>query len=90
MSYIPKPLDSLGTVLPTALKELTESLAKNVHEVWAAGRMAAGWKYCPVKDEFKKGHACVIPSESLTEEGDDFGFATALKSIRFLLLHGNR
>ena len=27
------------------LCELAEIIAKNVHEVWAAGRLAEGWKY---------------------------------------------
>ena len=68
MEYIPKPLDTSDVVLPDGLEELTESLSKNVHEVWAAGRIAAGWKYGPVRDEIKKEHPCLIPYEELTEE----------------------
>ena len=67
MEYIPKPLDVSNVVLPKGLEELTESLSKNVHEVWAAGRIAAGWKYGSVKDEIKKGHPCLIPYEELSQ-----------------------
>lgn len=54
MEYIPKPLNISDIVLPEGLEELTESLAKNVHEVWAAGRIADGWKYGPMWDDAKK------------------------------------
>ena len=90
MSYTPKPLDTSGTVLPTGLEELTESLAKNVHEVRVTGKIAAGCKYGPDIDEIKNEHACAMSYESFTEEENDLSFATTLKSIRFFLLQGNR
>lgn len=85
MEYIPKPLDVSNVVLPEGLEELTESLSKNVHEVWAAGRIAAGWKYGPVRDEIKKEHPCLIPYEDLSEEEKDYDRATAISTIKFLL-----
>lgn len=88
MNYIPKPLDTSGIVLPRRLEELTESLSRNVHEVWAAGRMADGWKYGPVRDEIKKEHPCLIPYEQLTEDEKDYDRATALGTIRFILAKG--
>lgn len=88
MEYIPKPIDTSDVVLPDGLEELTESLSKNVHEVWAAGRIAAGWKYGPVRDEIKKEHPCLIPYEELTEEEKDFDRATALSTLRFISLRG--
>ncbi len=88
MEYIPKPLDISNVVLPEGLEELTESLSKNVHEVWAAGRIAAGWKYGPVRDEIKKEHPCLIPYEDLSEEEKDYDRATALSTLRFIILKG--
>lgn len=88
MDYIPKPLDVSNVVLPEGLEELTESLSKNVHEVWAAGRIAAGWKYGPVRDEIKKEHPCLIPYEDLSEEEKDYDRATALSTLRFIILKG--
>ena len=90
MEYIPKPLDVSNIVLPEGLEGLTESLSKNVHEVWAAGRIAAGWRYGPVRDEIKKEHPCLIPYEELTEEEKDFDRATSLSTIKFILLCGYR
>lgn len=85
MEYIPKPLDVSNIVLPEGLEELTESLSKNVHEVWAAGRIAAGWKYGPVRDEIKKEHPCLIPYENLSEEEKDYDRSTAISTIKFLI-----
>ena len=82
MAYIPKPVDTSSVILPDGLEELTESLSKNVHEVWAAGRIAAGWKYGPVRDEIKKEHPCLIPDEK------DYDRATALSTLRFVLSKG--
>lgn len=88
MDYIPKPLDVSNVVLPEGLEELTESLSKNVHEVWAAGRIAAGWKYGPVRDEIKKEHPCLIPYEELSEDEKDYDRATAISTIRYILSKG--
>ena len=88
MEYIPKPLDVSNVVLPEGLEELTESLSKNVHEVWAAGRIAAGWKYGPVRDEIKKEHPCLIPYEDLSEEEKDYDRATAISTIKYIMANG--
>lgn len=88
MEYIPKPLDVSNIVLPECLEELTESLSKNVHEVWAAGRIAAGWKYGPVRDEIKKEHPCLIPYEELSEDEKDYDRATAISTIRYIISKG--
>ena len=88
MAYIPKPLDTSNILLPEGLEELTESLSKNVHEVWAAGRIAAGWKYGPVRDEIKKEHPCLIPYEELSEEEKEYDRATALSTIKYIMANG--
>ena len=88
MDYQPQPFDDSKIPLPEELEPLKEELSKNVHEVWAAGRLAAGWKYGPVRDERKKEHPCLIPYEDLSEEEKDFDRATALSTIRFILSKG--
>ena len=87
-AYSPSPLDTSNISVPESLLELTESLAKNVHEVWAAGRVADGWKYGPVRDEMRKEHPCLIPYEDLSEEEKDYDRATALSTIKFIISYG--
>ena len=49
--YRPAPMDTSEIVLPKALQELTEQMARNVHEVWAQTRIAQGWSYGPERDD---------------------------------------
>ena len=87
MSYTPKPIDTSSVVLPDGLEELTEALAKNVHEVWSAGRIAQGWKWGPTRDEVKKEHPCLVPYEELSEEEKDYDRATALSTLKFIMVN---
>jgi ryanodine receptor 2 len=38
--YEPRPLDTTDVELPAQLLALTEQIAENVHENWAAARIA--------------------------------------------------
>ena len=60
-NYIPNPLDVRDVPLPEELKDLTEKLAANVHEEWAAGRQKQGWRYGPMRDDAKKETPCMVP-----------------------------
>lgn len=42
-NYTPHPIDTKDVALPEELSALAEDIAKNVHEVWSAGRMKDGW-----------------------------------------------
>ena len=44
-NYTPHPIDTKDVALPEELSALAEDIAKNVHEVWSAGRMKDGWTY---------------------------------------------
>lgn len=66
--YIPQPIDVSRIELPAALAPLTEALARNVHEVWAATRIAQGWRFGPERNDARKEHPCLIPYEELPEE----------------------
>lgn len=41
-NYTPYPIDTKDVALPEELSALAEDIAKNVHEVWSAGRMKDG------------------------------------------------
>ena len=43
--YNPNPFDTSTIELTEDLLLLSESLARNVHEVWSKGRIDDGWKY---------------------------------------------
>jgi len=40
MAYKPNPIDTTSVVLPAELQRLSELLAANTHDLWAAQRLA--------------------------------------------------
>ena len=67
---------------------LCEEIAKNTHEVWAAGRIADGWTYGPVRDDAAKKHPCLIPYEELSEEEKAYDRATSLQTLKLVVKLG--
>lgn len=85
--YTPCPVDTSGIELPEGLGALSEDLAKNVHEVWAAGRIADGWTRGPRNDELKQ-HPCLVPYEELSEEEKDYDRRTSIETLKFIVSQG--
>jgi len=71
-TYIPKPIDTSDIELSEELMELTEEMAKNVHDVWSAGRIAQGWTWGPKRDDEKKENPCLVPYEELPESEKEY------------------
>jgi hypothetical protein len=88
MSYMPKPLNTKDVALPSDILELSEKLAQNTHEVWAAHRLADGWTYGPVRDDKEKTHPSLVPYEQLSEPEKDYDRNIALEALRFMIAHG--
>ena len=86
--YIPQPIDTTGVELPQELMDLAEEMAKNVHEVWSAGRMADGWKYGAKRDDAEKTHPCLVPYEELPESEKEYDRKTAIGTLKFILAKG--
>ena len=83
-AYEPQPIDVSGIELPEALIPLTEALARNVHEVWAATRLAQGWRYGPERNDARKEHPCLIPYDELSEEERTYDRQTALETLKLI------
>lgn len=86
--YEPKPIDTSDVVIPEALLELSEQIAKNVHEVWAAGRTEEGWVYGEARNDEKKETPCLVPYEELSEIEKDYDRNTAMETIKLILKLG--
>ena len=54
MSYRPEPIDTGAVALSDDLRELTEVLARNAHDVWARLRFAQGWRWGPERSDARK------------------------------------
>ena len=87
-SYTPHPADTSGVALPQSLLALTEEIARNVHEVWAAGRVAEGWRYGEERDDDKKTTPCLVPYDELPESEKAYDRSTAMETLRLILCLG--
>lgn len=70
------------------LMPLIEALAENVHDTWAAGRIADGWTYGPERNDTKKQHPCLVPYSELPEAEKEYDIQTAKATIAFILSKG--
>lgn len=82
--YVPQPLDTSDVHLSKELLELVESMAKNVHEVWAQNRIEQGWIYGEERSDALKQHPCLIPYEELPEVEKDYDRNTALGTLKLI------
>ena len=82
----PKSLDEI--VLPADLLALTELIAENVHEVWAASRIAQGWTYGPVRDDAAKQTPCLVPYADLPEVEKAYDRDTAMETLKLIVSLG--
>ena len=86
--YIPKPIETNDIELSAEIKELSELLAKNTHEVWAVGRMNDGWTYGETRDDAKKHHPCLVPYEELSDSEKEYDRNTSLETLKLILKLG--
>lgn len=82
--YIPAPLDTSGIALSDDLLGLTEEMARNVHDVWAASRLSQGWRYGETRSDADKTHPCLVPYEELPEEEKDYDRRTAVETLKLI------
>lgn len=86
--YIPKPVNTTSVKLPTDLLELTEKIAENVHEIWAAGRIKEGWVYGAERNDREKTTPCLVPYDQLTESEKEYDRNTAMETLKLIAALG--
>lgn len=86
--YKPRPISTDDVELPQELIDVSERIAQNVHDVWAAGRIADGWHYGPKRDDLQKTHPCLIPYSELPEDEKEYDRRTSEATIRLILKLG--
>ena len=87
-NYIPQPIDTHDVELPDELNRLAELIAKNVHEVWSAGRMQEGWTYGEKRDDTLKHNPCLVPYEELSDSEKEYDRNTSQETLKLILKLG--
>jgi len=82
--YTPNPVNTDDVTLSEDLLALTELIAANVHDVWAAGRIKAGWTYGGTKDTEKKTTPCLVPYDELPESEKEYDRNTAFETLKLI------
>jgi len=90
MLYTPQPINTEGVILPKELQQLAETIAANVHDVWAQGRISEGWTYGPTRNDALKQTPCLVPYEELPEEEKAYDRNTALETLKMIAKLGWR
>lgn len=86
--YKPTPIDTSDIELPIELLALTEKIASNVHDVWAASRIAEGWTYGDAKNVEQKKTPLLVPYDELPESEKDYDRNTALETLKLIVKLG--
>jgi hypothetical protein len=88
VTYEPKPIDTSKVSLPDDLSELTERLAENAHDHWAAQRMAEGWTYGPARHDAKKTSPDLVPYAQLQESEKEYDRTAAVETLKAVIALG--
>jgi hypothetical protein len=88
--YRPRPIDTRQVELTPDIRELTERLAEHTHDIWAAQRLAEGWRHGPTRDDAKKEHPCLVPYSELPESEKEYDRNTSLQTLKAIVALGYR
>lgn len=89
-AYHPNPIAATVVVLPREMAELTERLAENAHDLWAAQRMADGWTLGERRDDGARKHPCLVPYSELPDTEKEYDRNAALGTLKAILALGYR
>jgi hypothetical protein len=90
MTYKPQPIDTSAVQLRPEILELTERLAENAHDIWAAQRLADGWTYGRQRDDAQKKHPCLVPYSDLPDSEKQYDRNAALETLKAIIALGYR
>lgn len=86
--YKPQPIDLSQVELPAELQDLTEQMARNVHEVWAETRIKQGWRYGAARNDERMEHPCLVPYDELPESEREYDRNTSVETLKLILSLG--
>ena len=86
--YLPAPIDTGEVDLPPELVVLSEKIARNTHEVWAAARIKDGWSYGACRNDVDKQTPCLVPYELLPESEKEYDRKTAESVLKLVVKLG--
>ena len=86
--YNPSPIKTADVELPQDINDLTEKLAENTHDHWAAGRVREGWTYGAARNDQTKEHPCLVPYSDLPDSEKQYDRNTAMETLKAIYALG--
>lgn len=87
--YSPEPpISAEMAAAAEVLRDAVEAIAEANHDVWAARRIAEGWRYGPRRDDTGKRHPDLVAYAHLSEEEKAYDRETARVVVAELLRRG--
>lgn len=83
-TYTPTPINTSDIELSGELQQLTEQMARNVHDIWALGRIKDGWTYGPERNDVLKKHPCLVDYDELPESEKEYDRNTAIETLKLI------
>lgn len=84
MKFNPSQIRTDDIKLSEDLMLLSESIAENVHNVWAASRILDGWTWGKERNDSLKTHPCLIPYNDLPESEKEYDRKTAIETLKLI------
>lgn len=84
MKYKPNPIITDGIELSEEIMKLSERIAENVHDVWAASRIAEGWSWGKERNDALKQHPCLVPYNELPESEKEYDRKTSIETLKLI------
>lgn len=88
MSDEENPIDASRVQLRPELLELTELLARHVHETWVRMRLDEGWTLGPRRDDDRRKHPCLIPYGELPDIEKEIDRQVMLATLKVMIALG--
>ena len=89
-AYEPEPINTSQVELPEPLVDLTEKLAENAHDNWAAMRIKDGWTWGPERNDRLKKHPDLVPYDKLSQSEKQYDRTAAMETLKAILSMGYR
>lgn len=86
--FIPHPVRTSQVRLTAEFFRLSQSIARNMHNVWAKNLSLQGWRYGRDKDVEERLHPHLLPFDSLSIEGAKYNMDMSVETLKVILSLG--
>lgn len=68
------------------MENIRDKLAENIHEMWAMGKIEAGWTHGERRDDTMGLHPCLTQFQNLPQAEKRYNVQLAVQTLRYVLL----